>query len=96
MLWPGSSGPKKGPDFDRCHLATRRQICSVLNVYAVIRTTTLVAVFAVIDFSLTVRHFPALIYLTPSEVVRQMPTSLLALKFIPFRYVRVSTIMAQN
>jgi hypothetical protein len=65
MLWPGSSGPNKGPDFDRCHLATRRQICSVLNVYAVIRTTTeqpLVAVFAVIDFSLTVRHSPALLF----------------------------------
>ena len=34
MLWPGFSGPKKGPDFDRCHLVPRRQICSVLNVYA--------------------------------------------------------------
>src|ERR1700733_14987008 len=31
MLWPGFSEPKKGPDFDRCHLATRRQICSVLK-----------------------------------------------------------------
>jgi hypothetical protein len=40
MLWPGFSVPKKGPDFDWCHLATRRQICSVLNVYAVIRTTS--------------------------------------------------------